>query len=159
MKVNLLLDNPDGVLGGYVNIDQFTPPDDTTGRIGGEVGDLSHTVDAAEAEEIVALEILDFFPAKRTDHVLDNWLSRLAHGGTITVSVVDTREVARGVLNRQLTMETLNGLLYGEQKRPWEFRKAAYTMEQLVEVFRGKGLKILQKRLVNFRAYVTAQRP
>lgn len=157
MKVNLLLDNPGDVRSGYLNIDPFAPAEGDQ-RVKGDVSDISWAVDDAEATEIVALDVIDFFPARDADRVLNNWLSKLARGGRLTVSAVDVREVARAFLAGTLHLDDVNDLLHGKQEQPWQCRRAAYTLDQLVEVLGNLGYKVLLKRVQNHRAVVTVER-
>lgn len=140
-----------------MNVDNCAPMGDPK-RTRGNVGDLSDLVDAGEAEEIVALDILDFFPGEMADQVLHNWLSRLSRGGKITVGVVDVREVARGLLDGRLTLDDAQELLHGRQTAEWDYRKSVFTLSHLVEVLTNLGLKVLKKRVENYRAIVTAER-
>jgi hypothetical protein len=158
MKINLLLNNAGDIRSGYVNIDPFVPDGDNS-RIKGEVFQLDHAVDAAEAQEIVAHDILDFAPAAAADTILDHWLSKLAHGGKLTVSVVDFKEVAKAVLSDSITVDEANRLIHGEQREPWEIRKASYTLGLLCAVLGNKGYKLLTKRIHDHRAVITCQRP
>lgn len=158
MKLNLLINNPGGARSGYVNVDPIAPDGDAD-RIKGQLEDLNHVCDAAEVAEIVAHDILDFFPAPMADKVLDHWVSRLAHGGTLTVSVVDLLEVSRAFVARSLDTHQANELLHGKQGQPWEVRMATYHVPVLVDVLARKGLKIMMKRISNYRAVVVAQRP
>jgi len=159
VKVNLLIDNPGDVRSGYVNIDPLAPENDPDGRLKGDVGNLDHAVDGGEAEEILALEVLDYFPGHQADDILANWLSKLAHGGRLTISVVDVKEVARAVCSNNLSIDDINELLHGKQEKPWQFRKSAYTLSQLVEVLSNQGYKVLARRVQNYRALVTVERP
>jgi hypothetical protein len=155
MKINLLLDNPGGARSGYLNIDPAAPPDDPD-RLAGPVDDLGHAADAGEATHLVALDILDYFPAGEADAVLERWLSRLAHGGRLTMSVVDMREVARGLLAGTLGDQEANELLYGAPSAP--ARRSAYTLARVAGAFEELGYKVLARRIVNFRAVVTVER-
>lgn len=157
-KVNLLLDNPGDVRNGYLNFDPQTPGQCSDGRIRAAVDDLSHTIDANELEELVAHDILDYFGVSEADRVLDHWLSRLAHGGTLSLSVVDLREVSRAVLANALDIADVNELLFGQQERAWQFKKCVFTLPVLVGMLRKKGYKILLQKCADCRAVVTCQR-
>lgn len=159
MKLNLLMDSPGDVRSGYVNVDPHAPQGDEHGRVRGDVFDLSHVADAGEVSEIVALDLLDSAPVAEAEAVLNHWLSRLAHGGRLTVSVVDLREVARSFLNGVLSTDEANALLFGAQDRPWRFKRAAYTLPQLVDAMASLGYRVLAKRVQDFRAVVTVERP
>jgi hypothetical protein len=157
MKVNLLLDNPGDIRSGYRNIDPFA--NDIDIRVSGTLDNLSDHVEANEAEEIVANDILDTFPLSDADRVLDNWLSRLAHGGKLTISVVDLRSVSREVLANSISIQDANELLYGRQNAPHFQKKSVFTLQQLATTLEGKGYKLLRRQVENNRVVVTVERP
>lgn len=158
MKINLLLDNPGDVRSGFLNLDPFARPDDPA-RFPCDVADLSAYVDAGEATEIVALDVLDYFPSHQADTVLQNWLSRLAHGGRLTLSVVDAREVARAILAGTISMDDVNELVMGRQEKDWQQKKVLLTINQITVPLENLGYKVLAKRVQNYRAIVTVERP
>jgi hypothetical protein len=63
------------------------------------------------------------------------------------------------LVNQTLTMDRANILLYGAQRQPYEYRKSTLTMQKLLAVFQTRGLKVIQKRLVNYYYHVKAERP
>lgn len=159
VKVNLLLDNPGDCRSGHLNLDPFAPDiDDHSGRVKGDVFNLDAFVDDGEAEEIVALDILDYFPANEVDDILQNWLRKLARGGKLTIGVVDVREISRAILHNKLTYDEIGELLYGKQEFAWQYKRSGYTLFQLVAVFEGLGYRILSRRVHNYRAIVTVER-
>ncbi len=158
MKLNLLLDNHNDVRSGYVNVDPFAPEQDKYGRVRADVNNLDAVVEAGEATKIVVSDILSYFPPEQVDEILTNWLSKLAHGGTLAVTVVDLREVARKFLANIIPIEDMQSLLHGAQEQPWQFRKSSLTLPLLIEVFTTRGYKILSKRIQNNMATVVVQR-
>lgn len=158
MKVNILLNNPAEIRSGFLNIDPFAPDGDKD-RVKCDPAALGPLVDAAEASEVVALGIIDYLPLAQSDGVLTHWVSRLAHGGKLSISCVDLFEVCRAVHLRTVSVEDANKLLHGEQREPWQFRKANYSLNHLTELIKAKGLRIITKKLVAFEAVVTAERP
>jgi len=155
MKINLLINNHGDVRSGYINLDPAAPQDSPDGRLPADLSNLGQFVEANEATEIVAHDILDAFPGDKVDEALDNWVSKLAHGGRLVLSVIDFREVSRSYLSHILTIDKVNLLIHGEGHR----RNCSLTLEQLVDVLKNKGLKILIRRVENFRAVVVAERP
>lgn len=151
MRLNLLYDNAADCRSGYLNVDPAAPAASPDARVRCELHDLSALVDANEAEELVAMDILDRYTPDDVDRVLNHWLSRLSHGATITVGVVDVREVARNFLSNNLNIEQVNLLLHAG-------RQCALTMEHVAMVLVNKGLKLVSKRVSNCRAVVTCQR-
>lgn len=157
MKINLLLDAPGEVRSGYLNIDAFADGNDE--RINGCLIDLDDHVDDAECEEIIAVGILDYYSARDADKILKNWLRKLAHGGTITIGSYDVVETAKAISNRKLSPEDITIILYGEQGKPWQFKKTALTVNQVATVLETKGLTILKKRIEGLKFIVVAERP
>lgn len=146
MKLNLHMESPGDERSGYVNIDAS------------QSADIDGFVDDGEASEIVALDVLDYFPGPDVDDILNKWLKKLAHGGVLTLSVVDLREVSRAILAGSISLVDANELLFGKQEKDWQFKKSAFTLSQLAEVLETLGYKVLAKRVQNFRAVVTVQR-
>lgn len=159
MRLNLLMDNPGDIRQGYLNVDLLAPDSDPAGRVQCDPSNLAPLVDAGEVTELVAHGILDLIPMHQANALLDHWLSRLAHGGTIVLSCVDILEVTKSLQNRLITIEQANVFLHGEQDKPWRFRQANYTLAQLADILHDKGLRVQQKRINDFRAIVVAQRP
>jgi len=150
MKVNLLVNQPGDVRSGYLNIDPAAPADCQDGRVHGDLSKLS-LVEANEATELVAHGILDRYSVQDADTVLDQWIGKLAHGGTLSISVVDIREVARAVLYGTILLEDANALLHAG-------KQCSLTMGRLVDVLQSKGLKIVRKHIQDYQAFVIAQR-
>lgn len=158
MKLNLLLDNPADARPGWVNVDPFAPDGDPL-RVRCDPTDLEPVADAGEADELLALGVIDYLPLPRADAVLGHWLSRLARGGTIAISAVDLLEVTKSLHNRLISVAEANVLLYGEQQKQWQFRQSSYTAGVLAAELTARGLRVLKKRVSDFRAIVVAQRP
>src|SRR5690606_36574162 len=111
------------------------------------ITNLDSVADDGEAKEILALDILDYFPSAKADEVIRNWTRKLAHGGTLTISVVDVREVSRAIVNNAISMDDVNELLHGAQREGWQYKKASFTLAQLNEAFLEAGFKILARRV------------
>lgn len=158
MKVNLLLDNPGGVRSGYLNIDPYAEPDDPR-RQRASPAALDEVVCDAECSEFVAINVLDYYPIYDVNTVFDHWVKKLAHGGSLIVSVVDTEEVARLWVADCISPQDAAELLYGKQKRIWEVRKSPHTLASVAEMFRSRGLQIVEQRVRNAIVLVKGTRP
>ncbi len=158
VRMNLLVGNEADIREGWTNIDPLAPENDHR-RIRANPMNLDPVCDAGEVDELVAHDLIDTLPYREANEVLDHWISRLAHGGTITLSCVDTLEVTKMFQNRSLMMGQLNALLHGEQTESWKFRQGSYHLGQLANILTSKGLVVLQKRIHQFRAIIVAQRP
>jgi hypothetical protein len=157
VKINLLLDSPN-LRSGYINVDPFAAVDDPY-KVAGDVMNLDHLVEAGEATDLVALDIIDYAPLGAADMVLKHWQSKLGHGGTLTVSCVDLFEVARALWHRQLSLEDANSIVHGKQSKQWEFKKGSYSLKTLASTMEENGLHVLKKLVSDYRAVVVAQRP
>lgn len=157
MKVNILWDSAADIRSGYLNLDSFADGKDE--RVFCEPLDLSPHLDEGEVEELVALEVLQHLPSPEIDKILEHWMSRLAHGGKIVVGCVDAYEVARAVWNGSLLAQKMNALLYGDQSKPSRYNCFSTTLEDLCRFFESRGYTVLKKRVTNFQAIVTAERP
>jgi hypothetical protein len=158
MKVNLLIDNPDEALSGYVNLDPYAKPDDKTRTRCEALGDLSSIVDDGEAEEIVARDIVEYFRQVDVDQILNHWLGKLRRGGTLTITFVDIRDVTKGYLNGSLSVEDYNILVHGTQTRDWDYKKSSFCLLDFVATVEAKGYKTLMKRVTNYQSVFTCQR-
>ncbi len=158
MKVNLLLDNNKELLNGHINIDPFTPDESSDQRIKGEVSDLSFILDDSEAEEIVSCNILEYFEFSKVDGILDGWLKKLKKGGTLILGFTDLEEASRLFYQGHITLEQVNHLFFGRQDKGWNFKKSGFTLDNIVEILRNKGYKVLSAKLEGVNASVVCQR-
>jgi hypothetical protein len=158
MKVNLLLDNPRGVLSGYINVDPIAPEGDSF-RASLDITNFDAVCDDAEAAEINAIDILTYFPARDINDIFTYWLTKLRHGGILRVGDVDLLEVAKSVATGAQSLEDINLLLYGEQDEAWRYRKCCLTVNQVADALKAKGFKIQKKRVHKNQFIVEAQRP
>jgi 2-succinyl-5-enolpyruvyl-6-hydroxy-3-cyclohexene-1-carboxylate synthase len=156
-KINLLIDSPN-VKDGYVNIDPFTQ-DGNQAKISGAVSKLDHTVDNGEASEIIAEDVIDYLGPDYVDKAINNWLSKLQHGGIIVIGGTDIRVVCKSYFLRQLNTVEVNNLLYGEQKNVQQYKKSCLTIHEVCELLKSLGLKIILKRHDGFRYLIKAKRP
>lgn len=154
MKINLLLDSQD-VLNSYLNIDPFS---ETQDKLKGEITNLDWIVDDGEAEEILAYNILEFFEFGKADEILNNWLRKLAKGGILIIGYNDIDEIARLFYQTHIELDQFNKLVFGEQKRGWDFKKCGFTTYQLSEVLKNKGYKIRQAKIEGIAGVIVAER-
>lgn len=157
MKINLLL-NDASPRSGHTNIDPLAPPNDPLRKVG-DFGNLDEHVEAAECDEFIATDILDFIQADQLDDVLNHWVSKIRHGGTLTIGGLDLRSVARGISDYRLSINDANLLIYGAQQAAWQHRRSASTLQIILEVLTSKGLKAIKKRYDGYFYSLTMERP
>lgn len=162
MKLNLLLKNPERILNGYINVDPFA--DKTDERIEGDIAQLTDAngveiVCDGEAEEIIAREVIEYFSPGQVDYLFNIWLKKLKIGGTLIVTAVDFEEVARGIVFGNIgNAQQLNDLIHGKQTEPWELKKTTFSLNILVGMLEGRGMRVLKKLNDDFRCILVAQR-
>lgn len=156
MKVNLLLNAPGDVRSGYANIDPFHEGDNL---VKGDVANLNWLCDDGECEEVVAHDLLDYYPRCGIEEIVTGWAKKLKRGGKLAISCVDLREVARGLLTGQLTSEQARTLLCGPQRQVWEFKKCPLTGQEVRDILKGIGLEVLTERYDGYRFVLVCGRP
>ena len=157
MKINLLKTNLEPLY-GYINISPHATPDQKD-IAAGDILSLDHILDAGEAEELLALDIIDFIPYNLIDHVLSGWISKLAHKGEMVVGGVETYSLCKAFAAGSIELAHFNGLVFGDGSTPWSQKKFIYGMDFLKTCFVQKGLKLLDIKISNLRYSIRAQRP
>jgi trans-aconitate methyltransferase len=150
LKVNLLLGNPGDIRSGHLNLDATIDAPDGE-RFPCSVNDFGEMVSPNEAEAVVALDVLDRLPREHAQAVLSYWASRLARGGTLTVSALDVEEFATHVHLQEVPVEELDNAIYK--------RRSAHTLKSIIEGVQKAGLQVEQAYLDGVRAVVIARRP
>ena len=158
MKLNLLLNNASWVRSGYLNLDPHAPENDPQ-RTRASVVQLDDHVDDGEVEELLAHDVLEYIPGREADQVLNHWVKKLAHGGILSIRTPDLRAIAHGLTYRLITIDDANLVLHGDQAQDWQTCKATYSLDHLVKVLEGKGLKIIRRLKDGYHCLVVAQRP
>ncbi len=158
MKVNLVIGQPDQYRPGYLNVDPLAEAS-REGVVKGDVFDLSHSLDAGEAEEIVAMGLLHYLPRAQYGQALAQWASKLAHGGRLTVSVLNLVGIAHSLVDGKLSVDDTARLLYGPQESNWDYIKSGHASFTLSLHMINLGLEIQSKTWEGHYAIVTAVRP
>lgn len=150
MKVNLILGDPGVVRSGYLNLDLTIQQPDGE-RLPANPDDFGRIVSPNEAEELLALGVIDRIPGESVLDVLRYWASRLAHGGVLTISALDMEEVSAYLSSNDMKVPDLDSLIYT--------RRSAHTMRSLSDALESLGLRVVRKDWQSLTAFVTAIRP
>ena len=156
-KINLLYGSGD-VLDTHLNLDPFTA-EETDALIRADVKNLNDFVDDAEAEEIIALDVIDYMPLRDINTVIEHWVSKLRHGGSLIIGGVDLLEVSKAFVQYRLDITQMNQLVHGEQSKPYLVKRVNFTATGLVDYLTELGLKLQKKRVNNFHMTIEAIRP
>lgn len=154
MRLNIFINNQAAKRSGYINLDGGLT-EEKDGVLPCKPGKLNDIVCDNEADEIVAIDVLDAYPGSEIDAVLQHWLSKLAHGAKITIGLIDFKKVALGFAEGKISGEDMVALIYGTKY----VRRSTVTMSQLATVLENRGLKVISKKLENNRIIITAERP
>tara|TARA_A100000172_G_C3005324_1_gene97757 strand:- start:8 stop:502 length:495 start_codon:yes stop_codon:yes gene_type:complete len=157
-KVNLIYGVGD-VLHTHVNINPFAEDADGETIIRADVINLDEYVDDAELTELVAEDVVDYIGSDKAEQTINNWVKKIRIGGKIIIGGVDILEVSKSLSQYRIDVTEANRLIYGEQTRPYLFKKSGFTCVGIAEYLEGVfGLRILKKRINNYKMIVEAQR-
>lgn len=163
MKVNIISYAADA-RPGYLNIMNHDRAEEDVVPPGAEVyglddvSNLSSLVSLGEADEIVAINVLEYLIHSEVDAALNNWCDVLSIGGKITIASIDVCEIAFALNEAKITETDANLLLHGHQREPWEHKHANYSIQTLSSALEGRGLRVVRKSLNGLWAIVTAER-
>ena len=152
MKVNLLINNPAGIRPDCMNIDPTANGSDS--RVQDDLYKLS-TVDDAECEELIAMDIVDYLEPKGLDELITGWVKKLKHNGILTIGFMDMYQMCKVILGRLVELEQANYMLHGTGV----VRRSTMSMNFVAALLTEKGLKVLSKRIVSCKAIIKAVRP
>ena len=68
-------------LNGYINVDPVSRFDD----LESDVRNLDSIAEDAECSEVLAEEVIDFIRREEVYPILDHWISKLRHGGKMSI--------------------------------------------------------------------------
>ena len=156
-KINLLYGSGD-VLHTHLNLDPFTS-DETDVLTRSDIKNLDSFVDDAEAQEIIALDVIDYIPLTDINAVIKHWVSKLRHGGLLIIGGTDLFEVSKAFAQYRLDITEANKLIHGEQSKPYLVKRTNFTTLGLADYLSSLGLKLQKKRINDFHLTVEATRP
>lgn len=161
MKLNIVK-HIDDARSGYLNVCDRVPfplPEEFMewAKVD-SLDDISPFCEVGQAEEIVALGVVEYIPLSDIDKTIDHWCDLLAVGGTITLGSLDIFETASSLATGHMTQQEANLLIHGHQTEPWQHKCANYGVRQLAEALAGRGLSVTRKSLNRVWAVVQAER-
>lgn len=151
MRINLLYDSPE-VRSGYVNVDPFSI--DNPDKVCCDLQELSFC-SVGEAQEILCIDVLSQYNLEDASKIFSEMVSKLSHGGSITIGDLNAYEVSRMFTVGKLSPTDFSQLLFGG-KHP---RKSLHAIDTILQGFSQMGLHIVSKKLEGHRFIVTAVRP
>jgi len=153
MKINLI--HVEGqVMSGFHNINSTMQDDEDS--IWCDLRNIDAVVDDAEAEYILARDVINYIPPEEMLSTIAHWVSKLAHGGKISIGAVDLQEVCRMVHLGDITTDEASLVFYGT---PLKIKRNIFRNQSLTEFLIGRGLEILKVRINGYNMIVEARRP
>ena len=144
---------------GYINVDiRNLPRLDIKWRS----DDLREYVKDQAAEEVLALDVLEYFPVREVAGALDEWVRMLAPGGVLQIKVPDLDVLAKTLHDypdNSVEARHMVDRIYGGQDYPQNFHKSGFNLallEQLLE--EERGLKIIKVHRENCNIHVHARK-
>lgn len=116
---------------------------------------LNDHVDDNELDELRAVGILSLFSDKKSEKIVQHWISKLKHGGKLILGDIETIEVARAFADYRITIDDVNTMLHGENNQV----VSSFTINQVANFLESQGLKIIKKRVADYCFVVEAERP
>lgn len=154
MKINICFGNSNEYLNGYIN----------TNFIKNDKFEICHPenidiiVDDGEADEILAINVLNYIEFNKIKDVVTNWYKKLKYDGTITISFFDFVEICRALTTNQLSFSDAKKLIYGEQNEGWQFFKSGLSLVELKNFFTSINSKIEYCKRDGFISYIKIRR-
>jgi len=147
VKLRLSVRDSKMSLPGFVHIDPFSQENP------GNPADLSRHAEEGEALEIVAADVLDFYPGEFRHRLLGHWVSRLSRGGVILVGTREIVEVCRHVMLGET--DSFSQLVFGSSGQR---RQSAGTLPELKSMLSLMGTTLVRSYVKDFMSYVEAVR-
>jgi len=159
IKLNLVINSPDKLLNTHTNITVFPVQNKYSFDVKeGEIIDLDWIACDGEVDEIIADDILSYFPYNQLTQILSNWIKKLSLTGSLILVGVDLKEVSRLLTFGKITDEEYYYAVYGNQKEKWETKKSGSHLNEMVSVLERYGLKITCKNFNNYNFIIEAKR-
>ena len=136
-------------MSGYTNID----PSGGENKISMDFRCLDSICEASQCMEICAPNITDYLHHSEIMPVINNWVSKLRHGGTIIIGGSDSYEICKGVVNGKIDTIEFNVRYYGNSNSFPFIKTGMYTRHDVESILVNMGLKIVHKR-INDRCFV-----
>jgi predicted SAM-dependent methyltransferase len=153
MKINLI--HVDGQkMGGFQNINSVMSDDEES--VWCDLRNLDAVVDDAEAEYILARDVINYVPLEEMGSTVAHWSSKLRHGGKISIGAVDLKELSRMVHTGEISEQESNIALYGS---PVKVKRNIFNIKTLTDFLSSVGLQIIKSKINGYNMIVEAQRP
>lgn len=108
--------------------------------------------DPGEVDTLWLDEVLSSIPIEKVDEAFRDFVRLVKKGGTIIVNGTDIYEVCKAMTSYNISVAEANHLLYGNEN------KNCYSTSFVAETLKGLGLKVVSKRISDYKYSVEAVR-
>lgn len=108
--------------------------------------------DAGEVDELWLDDVLSGIPIEKVDDAFRDFVRLVKRGGKLIVNGTDIYEVCKAMTSYNISIAEANFLLYGSGNRN------CYSISFVAETLKGLGLKVVSKRISDFKYSVEATR-
>ena len=155
-----MIDGRVPALNGYLNICQGPATTNDQERVYAELQNIDNMVDHNECTDVLALDVIDYLPLGLRHNVINHWCTKVAHGGTITLSGLNLQEVTRLIFNGKISdVAEINRIVYGNISNVWTIRKSFTPPEDTAGMIMSTGqFDIVAQRFDGVFYVITAKR-
>ncbi len=100
---------------------------------------LGMPIEDNSCDEVYASHILEHFPQKEIQSVVDEWARVLKPGGRIRIAVPDISKIAQKIVDKEQGLP-ISGYIYGAQSDETNYHKAAFNEPTLKLIMERAGL-------------------
>lgn len=118
---------------GYVNVD-----------ISNGLNVYPLEFESESADEIRASHILEHFPYRETQNIVNEWVRVLKPNGILKIAVPDMRWIASQILLSNPRVFPLQSFIMGGQIDNYDYHKSVFTSETLYSFLATAGLTDIQ---------------
>lgn len=151
MKINLGCG--DDIRSGFVNVDRLPGQSDNYKQ--GDIQSLDWLVEDSTVDEILAIDCLEYLPAKNVKLAIENWVNKLSVGGVIKILVPDCHLVSKSFHQGQLNLQEYQMIIFGTQEHN-DNRLSVIDSFTLLTMLKDFGLTISLKRCEGVAIYMEA---
>ena len=121
-----------------------------------KIDSVFQNYDTGEVDKIWLDDVIDYVPVQDAENFIRKTVSLLKRGGSIIVSGIDLYEVCKSMSNYNISVAEANKLLYAGENGL--VKKLCFTTPAAANVVESLGLKILTKRISDYKYTIEAIR-
>ena len=106
---------------------------------------LNEVFDSESVDEIYACHVLEHVSRHDVEQVLQNFKAILKPNGVLRIAVPDVEQVAKLYWQKQASLSTLTGLLWGGQRSEFDIHKCGFDFDTLSSALGKVGFRLIQR--------------